>query len=267
MHDFGRRRRPLFWFMVAIVIVGNVLILDNIIDALHIHRMADPVAYFELMIISMLIAPWVVKMPSGASWRPGLPFLMLSIFMADPVFTALVALPSLTLITARERARWWKYPQTYAHVGLGLYVAAQVYWRLDVALHQIMCGQALAALLALAVHLAVNRLISAVIVALREGRTLWEQIDKVVRELHWGYFSTYLMILMVSLIPQDLRAIGIALAAVLQLSSFAAVARYTRIEKLQKSLTTDGLTGAENRYAWEWLCSHSADAPFAAAWP
>ena len=31
---------------------------------------------------------------------------------------------------------------------------------------------------------------------------------------------------------------------------------------MQKSLTTDGLTGAENRYTWEWLCSHAGDAPF-----
>ncbi|SDW64621.1 diguanylate cyclase (GGDEF) domain-containing protein/HDIG domain-containing protein [Alicyclobacillus hesperidum] len=262
MQNIARRRRPLFWFLLAIVIVGNLLIVDNLLDALHIHRMADPVAYFELMIISMFIAPWVVKMPSGASWRPGLPFLMLSIFMANPVFTALVALPSLTMITARERAKWWKYPQTYAHVGLGLYVAAQVYWGLADALAPSIFGRALAAFLALAVHLAVNRLVSAMIVALREGRTLWEQLGKVVRELHWGYFSTYLMIFIVALIPQGLRTVGIALAAVLQLSSFAAVARYTRIEKLQKSLTTDGLTGAENRYAWEWLCSHAGDAPF-----
>lgn len=73
---------------------------------------------------------------------------------------------------------------------------------------------------ALFVHLAVNRIVAAVIVGYREQRTFFSQLQLSLRELHWGYINIYLSVLSVSLLKADDLVIGILLTAAIQMGYF-----------------------------------------------
>ncbi|WP_054970194.1 bifunctional diguanylate cyclase/phosphohydrolase [Alicyclobacillus ferrooxydans] len=247
------KKGTLFWSLLVISILGNGLALRAIVILGKGTGIDQLLVLLELGLIGLVLTPWSIKMPSRAAWRPGVPLMMLSIFLLRPELVVVVPIPGLVLITARARAKWWKYFETIAHVGLGLYTGAIVYTYLNRVFEENTFGHIFAVVLALVVHLMVNRLISAVIVAHREHRALWFQVKLTIRELHWGYFNAYLLIVMASMFEPRYMLVGVAAVALIQAGIFVAVSNFSTIKTLQNSVWTDGLTSLENRAAWEAL--------------
>lgn len=246
-------KRGLYWLLVFISLTGSLLIIHGIYEMIFVGRKGDYISLLELAMIYLCLIPWTIRLPSGASWRPGVPLLMMSIFMIPPSFTVLVSIPGLILITARAHAKWWKYIETFSHIAIGLFCGGHVYIYLLHHLHNPLVAEPIAMSSALITHLVVNRFISAVIVSHREKRTLLSQIKFTIEELHWGYGTSYLLILLVSMVVTHYRPFAILLVTVIQIGVFLAVGHYSHLENLKKSLWKDGLTNIENRNAWEEL--------------
>lgn len=242
--------RYLFWLLLFISVFGCILVLHGISVLVASPTAARDAIVYELVIVGLVITPWSIRLPSGASWRPGMPLMMMGIFMAPPSIAALIPIPSILLITARSRSRWWKYPQTIAHVSLGLYAGGLVYQAFVSHWHGF-AAVPIAMFIALITHLLVNRSISAVIVAHRDGRPLYAQAILVWHELHWGYMNSYLLVLMTAMVERTYHAAVIILATIIQIGIFRTVSHYTKLEQLRRSALIDGLTHAENRASWD----------------
>lgn|GEM_PF-4062948 len=248
----GGRSSTLFWVLVLVSVAGIALSLNAVHTLVGVVPRIDYIRMAELAVVGLISSPWSLQLPSGASWRPGMPLMMMSIFIIPPALTVLVPLPSLVVITFLARGRWWKYLETFAHVGLGLYVSAQVYNWLYIELYRFPLGRLAAMIVALLTHLVINRSISAVIVADRTKRSLIMQITMIGRELPWGYMNSYLIVLL-AMLDQQYITLDILMATILQIGVRLAVANYNKTEKLRQSLWFDGITNCENRSAWDKL--------------
>ncbi len=215
----------------------------------------------EIGVVFLLMAPWSVQLPSGASWRPAMPLVMISIFILPPTCTAIVAIPGLVVTTARPKGSWWKYPKTFAHVGLGLYSGAVVYRSTLAVLAKNPVATVIAMVSSVVIHLLVNRFISALIVAERTNRSLSAQIRLSLKELHLGYLNSYLIILMAGMLYPSYGSLTFVFAAVAQIGLMRAVSYYSSARQLQQAATIDGLTGVENRSAWEKFTRAQAESP------
>jgi diguanylate cyclase (GGDEF)-like protein len=245
------------WLINTSVTSFGVLVVTRAVLMLLTEPSTHLIQLLEIAILFAAMVPWSVKLPSGASWRPAMPLVMISIFILPPELTTIVAIPGLVFITARVRAAWWKYPQTIAHVGLGLYCAALTFQGLT----SILTGPPIVTLFIMAVslliHLAVNRAISALIVAERTDRTLSVQMRLSLRELHLGYVNSYLIVMMAASLYSFYGAVTFVLAAVAQVALMRAVSYYSSARQLQQAAWLDGLTGVENRASWEKLAEQS----------
>jgi len=249
-----QRRMSMFGLLLAMSLVGTALAVHGVtLIVKHDHSLHLSV-FVELGCIGLILLPWSVRLPSGASWRPGVPLMMMSIFLLKPAYVVVVPIAGLIVLTAKARAPWWKYFETIAHVGIGLYIGAQTYDALLSLLPSGPLAMTLALLPALFVHLLVNRLISALIVANREQRSLGEQVRLTFKELHWGYLNAYFLIVVASLLDHQTMELGILAITILQVGIFKSVGHYSRMEQIKQSTWKDGLTNVENRASWELFC-------------
>ena len=241
------------WIQVVLWTVGLLgvfAVVDGVL-ALAGRSGAELRPLFVLAASFAVAAPWSVRLPSGASWRPAMGLLTAGILLLPPGIAPLAAVPGLVLITALSRKGWWDYPLTTGHVAAGLYAGAVVYQ------HLVPPGPAhLGAILPAAVagltgHFVVNRTVSAAIVAARQGRPLMDQLRLTAREIHWGYLGLYLVSLVAAALYQDEGLVGLMLAAALMVTLSQSITYYTRMHTWQQAAQTDGLTGVANRNAWE----------------
>ena len=206
---------------------------------------------FVLAACFALTAPWSLRLPSGAAWRPAMGLLTAGILLLPPAIAPLAAVPGLVLITALGRRAWWDHPLTIGHVAAGLYAGTLVYQRLAPSGAAHLGALLPAGVAGLAAHFLVNRSVSAAIVADRQGRRLRDQLVLTVREIHWGYPGLYLLSLVGAVLYRDEGLVGLLLAAVMMAALHQSLTYYTRMEAWQRAALTDGLTGIGNRSAWE----------------
>lgn len=244
-------QRVLFWLLVLISIAGLAMLVQGLIYLSTPSVLPRIRILAALAFVFFVMSPWAVTLPSGAKWRPAMAMVTVGMFLLPIQLTLLVAVPGLVFITARGRAPWWRYFLAFGHVGLGLVAGAAVFRLLapqgPFELPQVIPG----AILGLTIHLVVNRLISAAIVAQRTGKNVFEQIKQSFQELNWAHFDMYLMSIMTALVCQDENVWGLLLAATLQVGLFKSVSYYSRMQLWQQAAWTDGLTGVGNRVAWE----------------
>lgn len=244
-------KQPLHLILFVLTILGNVILLSGLVFLFHHLTYHSALLMIEISVLCALLAPWSIRMPSGASWRPGIPLLLLGIFTLPKELAILISLPGLLWITARAHARLPKYLETFAHVTIGLYISATVYAFMRHRLGASFPALILSIVLTLLLHLIINRFISAMIVAKREQRPLLDQLQLSIKELHWGYLNSYLLVFMSALLSRHYPMISVFLATAIQVGIFSAINDYNKVKLLQKSAWTDGLTGIENRNAWE----------------
>ncbi|WP_244893456.1 sensor domain-containing diguanylate cyclase [Ferroacidibacillus organovorans] len=255
-------KRPLHLVLFLLTLFGNVLLLFSVVFLFHHLTYHNALLMIEISVLCTMLAPWSIRMPSGASWRPGIPLLMLGIYTLPRELAMLIPLPGLIWITARAHSRFTKYLETFAHVALGLFISASAYSYLQNRLGGSSPALFISILTTLMLHLLINRFISAMIVAKREERSVLDQLRLTVKELHWGYLNSYLLVFMGALLSRQFPMIAVFLTSAIQVGIFGAINDYNKVKSLQKSAWTDGLTGIENRHAWKSLLQAHERTPF-----
>ncbi|MDB5083163.1 MAG: hypothetical protein JWN30_49 [Bacilli bacterium] len=244
-------RRPLFWILCGVALLGLITVGLGVRDVLR----PSSTPYYPLLLtlaaIFAILSPLTVRLPSGANWRPAMAMVTSSIFLLPPDLAALVAFPGLVLLTSFTDNRWWAYPLTFGHISLGLYAGIDVFRLLAPAgvLHLPAFLPAVAA--GLIVHLSVNRLVSAMIVSCKKGVPFVHQLRLNLRELNWGYFNFYLTSLIAAIMYVHEGLWGLLLTTVLLYGMYQAVSYYSQMQLWQQAANIDGLTGVGNRVAWE----------------
>jgi GGDEF domain-containing protein len=251
-------KRPLTWVVTAICAAGA---LGTLYGAWSVMTHASARSLTDLLALAAgfaALAPWSVKLPSGASWRPAMAILTASIFILPPGLTILAALPGLILITALSRGQWWSHLLTIGHVWTGLITGAAIYQAFAAGSALTMPAMLPAAVTALIAHLAVNRILSAAIVAWRQHRPFAEQLRKHRLELNWNHLSLYTVSIVAALLYHHDGLWGVGVTIILLVGLHQSVAYYTRMHLWQQAAMTDGLTGVGNRAAFEEFL-HTAD--------
>lgn len=199
-----------------------------------------------------VLSPRRLRLPSGAVLHPGVVLSTAGIFLLPPSLAALVPVPGLVVLTLRSRRPAWAVFFTIGHGALSLWTGALVYRALTPAGPPELPGMLPGAVPAILAHEVVQWLISAVMVAYRQGRSLGEQLQLIARrDLNWGTLGLNLLGITAALSYHRDGGWGLALQVVLLLAFFQSITYYTRLEVWQQAAHTDGLTGVGNRAAWE----------------
>jgi diguanylate cyclase (GGDEF)-like protein len=197
-----------------------------------------------------MASPWSVRLPSGATWRPAIAFVLLSMFIFPTGVATLVAVPGLALYTWQRKGKWWDYPLTIGHIALGVSVGKQTFLLFPTST-TILPTMVIGMVCALAAHLIVNRLIAAFIVASKKQKGFVDQLYLTFNELNWGYFNTYIMSLLMLMQINAYGFWGFLICCIFLTGIYRSFVYYSRMRALQQSAFTDGLTGVENRRAFE----------------
>lgn len=252
---------PLFWALAGVSGVGALALGLGVVAA-------SRAGSRELLDLLVLTAGFAVlslrplRLPSGAILHPGVVLSTASIFLLSPLLAALVPVPGLVVLTLRSRRPAWAVLFTVGHGALSLWSAALVYRALapggPPALPDMLPG----AIPAILVHEVAQWLVSAVMVAYRQGRSLREQIHLIVhKDINWGTLGLNLLGITAALSYHQEGAWGLVLQVALLLSLFQSITYYTRLEVWQQAAHTDGLTGVGNRAAWEAFARSIRTAP------
>jgi len=199
----------------------------------------------------VVLSIWSQRMPSGATLQPGLVFSTAGIFLLPPMLAILAPVAGL-LLFSRGRRRLWMYPVLIGQHALSIYLGALVYhWLTPDALLQMprMLPGALAALL---VYATVQLLITTILVAVAKNRPFISQLAMAFREdFNWGTVGLNLMGVATALAYRHYGYWSLILQVALVICLFQSIAYYTKAGIWQRAAWTDGLTGVENRAAWE----------------
>lgn len=249
-----RIRRPLSWVLSGVSLLGVAAAAGGTWAALH--PAAKP--YYPVMLTLaaafLIMSPWSVRLPSGAAWRPALALVTTSMFLLPVELTPLVPLPAVILGIALRRGSWRTFSIDFGHVAAALYLGSGVYRALAPATEPHLPAMLPAALAGLAVNFIVNRFFAAFSAADREKRKLVYQLRLVAAELNWGQINLYLMSIMSAVMYQQEGPWGLVVCMVLLAGIYQSVSYYTTMHEWQQAASTDGLTGVENRTAWEGFC-------------
>lgn len=247
-------KRSLFVFVFIVSTFGIVSEAYAIGVAL---RPSSYIYYQDMIYLSsffILLAPWSLRLPSGSMWRPAMAVIAGAVFLLPPELVILLPVPGLILITAKSKSTWWTYPLTIGHVNASFLSAALV-------IHSLSSNGTLrfphalgVGVLALLIHVTVNRLLSAGIIAFRKNKNYLEQLRLIIQELGWSHISLYTVAITMAILYQSEGVWGLALILALLVGQYKMVSYYSRMELLKKAALTDGLTGSENRFAWETFC-------------
>jgi diguanylate cyclase (GGDEF)-like protein len=250
-----RIRRPLSWVLSGVSLLGVAAAASGAWAALHPAAKPYYPVVLTLTVAFLIMSPWSVRLPSGAAWRPSLALVTTSMFLLPVALTSLVPLPAVILAVALRRGAWRTYPFVFGQVAVALYLGSGVYRALAPPGDPHLPEMLPAALAALAVNFIVNRFFAGLTAADREKRRVGYQLRLVAAELNWGQINLYLTSIMSAVMYQDEGPWGLVVCMVLLAGIYQSVSYYTTMHEWQQAASRDGLTGVENRTAWEGFLS------------
>lgn len=220
--------------------------------------MALMIAFIFLAVLYLATSQLYVVLPSGAKWKPALTILMVCIFLFAPWQTALIAIPGIVFSNLLDKSRLYQYILSIFHVAVGFFVSASLYrWLLSLFHASLAPANAsdFGVLVSVVVvtlmgHLVVNRFFSALIISVKQKRRLGVQLWSVMRELHVGYLCSYLVTAMVALLCFAYGWTAVLLGVIVQFGIYQLMKFYSGMRHWQNTALTDGLTGVQNRLAW-----------------
>ncbi|HLN63483.1 MAG TPA: diguanylate cyclase [Symbiobacteriaceae bacterium] len=204
-----------------------------------------------LAVCFALLTLWPQRLPSGATFLPGVVLSAAGMFLLPPSLAVLVPIPGLVFYTAAHRGNWWSYPLTIGHGAVSLCLGAVTFRLLAPAGPLEVPAVLPGALAALLVHETVQRFISTAIVAYRQNRKFGEQARLTALDTTWGSLGMALMGLLAALSYQHYGVWGLILEAILLACFCQTFSYHTQLATWQQAARTDGLTGIGNRAAWE----------------
>ncbi|MGG5252780.1 GGDEF domain-containing protein [Neobacillus sp. SM06] len=213
----------------------------------------NPSTIMELAAISvlfLLFSPFLIVLPSGASFRPGMAFILFSFLHFDYRLAVLTALPGTIASVFGKKEPYNKFFLMIGHLSIGIYAAGFVYHQLLPAFSQTYKAFVIITV-SLLLHFAVNRFVAAIIVAYRKQRSLQAQLFALVKDLNWGYISTYLIGVIMFLVFQTYYLPGVFLSTFLLLAVYRSFIYFQKLKLMEEKVYLDGLTKAESRLSWE----------------
>jgi diguanylate cyclase (GGDEF)-like protein len=214
---------------------------------------SDEKIIFNLIAIALFylfFSPLAVTLPSGASWRPGMAFILFSILYFDYRLVIFVAIPGTLFIARGKEGYLSKVFLTLGHLTIGIYAAGLARELMNIEFSANLVSY-LAITICLFVHFCFNRLIAAFIVSHRKKRKFLKQVYLIRKDLNWGYFCAYILGILMFLIFRVYSVPGMLLVILLLISIYQAFTYFQRLKDIEEKVYIDVLTGAENRLSWE----------------
>jgi diguanylate cyclase (GGDEF)-like protein len=216
----------------------------------EMNQQVDAVQLLIVAILFFVFSPWMVSLPSGANWRPGMAFILFSILYFDYRLAILVAIPGALYSSVRKKKFLGNFLLTIGGLSIGIYSAGYVYLQLQKLQPQTFTFL-FAILICLLLHFCVNHFIAALIVAHQKQRSIRKQIYSIKNDLNWGYTCTYTVGFMMFLMFREYHNPGLFLATFLLMTIHKSFTYFHKLKIMEKKVYLDGLTNAENRMAWE----------------
>jgi diguanylate cyclase (GGDEF)-like protein len=236
--------------MNLIRLAGAFSIFLALKEFLKINQEMDAMTLSIVAILYLVFSPWLVSLPSGAGWRPGIAFILFSLLYFDVKIAIMAAIPGTLYCAIGKKKIIGNFLLTIGHLSLGIYIAGFVYTYMK-NLFSDQFGFFLSIIICLFLHFCVNRLVSAVIVAHRKQRSIMKQIYAIKNDLNWGYSCTYIIGIMMFLIFRDYHIPGLLLVSFLLITIHKSFTYFQRFKMMEEKVYLDGLTKAENRLSWE----------------
>ncbi len=245
-----KNRRPLQIYIDLIRLIGVISLSISFIQFAAIEGSLKVIELAAISLLFLIFSPFRIMLPSGASFRPGMAFILFSFLQFDYKLAILAALPgTIASVWGKERP-FDKFFLMIGHLTIGIYAGGFVY-------HQLLpvftpTNYAFLAMgISLLLHFAVNRFVAAIIVAYRKQHGLHTQLLSLVKDLNWGYISTYLIGVMMFLVFQTYHLSGVLLSTILLLAVYRSFIYFQKMKQMEAKVYLDGLTKAESRLSWE----------------
>jgi diguanylate cyclase (GGDEF)-like protein len=236
--------------MNLIRLAGAFSIITAFKEFFAINQEMDAMTLSIVAILYLVFSPWMVSLPSGAGWRPGIAFILFSMLYFDVNIAIMVAIPGTLYCAIGKKKTIVNFLLTIGHLSLGIYFASFVYTYMK-NLFPNQLGFYLSIIICLLLHFCVNRFVSAIIVAHRKQKSIMKQIYAIKSDLNWGYSCTYIIGMMMFLIFRVYNIPGLLLVSFLLITIYKSFTYFQRFKMMEEKVYLDGLTNAENRLSWE----------------
>ncbi|XJZ26752.1 GGDEF domain-containing protein [Bacillota bacterium Lsc_1132] len=245
-----RKRTQLRIFVNLISLIGVISIFIVIRNLVAIEQPSMAIELAMVSLLFLLFSPFMITLPSGASFRPAMAFILFSILNFDYKIAILAALPGTIASVWGKKKPLSKFFLMIGHLSIGIFAAGFVYHKLVPAFSPTNYAFAVMAA-SLLLHFAVNRFVAAIIVAYRKQRSLKAQLSSIVNDLNWGYITTYLIGVLMFLVFQTYHLTGVLLSTLLLLAVYQSFLYSQKLKMMEEKVYLDGLTKAESRLSWE----------------
>jgi diguanylate cyclase (GGDEF)-like protein len=214
------------------------------------NQQVDAVQLLIIAILYFVFSPWLISLPSGAIWRPGMAFILFSVLYFDYRMAILVAIPGVLYSSVMKKKVFGNFFLTIGSLSIGIYSAGYAYLQLQELQPQTFIFY-FAIMICLFLHFCVNHFIAALIIAHQKQRSIRKQIYTIKNDLNWGYTSTYTTGLMMFLVFREYHNMGLFLVTFLLMTIYKSFTYYHKFKIMEEKVYLDALTSAENRMAWE----------------
>ncbi len=245
-----KKRSNPFFPLSLIRVLGIFTIYIGVKELVTVHSGAVLLSLIVTALFYLLFSPWVVKLPSGTSWRPGMAFILFSILNFDYRLVIFVAIPGTIFTSWGKKEFFSRFFLTMGQLSVGIYAAGLVNHLIGVPFTESLLSY-LAVTICLFAHFCGNRLAAALIVAVKKNRSLMKQIYLIKNDLNWGYSGAYVLGIQMFLIFRVYGFPGILLVIFLLFTIFQSFTYFQKLKDMEEKIYLDGLTDAENRMSWE----------------
>ncbi|MDP4083147.1 MAG: GGDEF domain-containing protein [Bacillota bacterium] len=245
-------------FLIMLYLICIIGLFSLAIAAKELLGINNQIMNLELLMIAalfLIFSPWRVSLPSGASWRPGIAFILFSILYFDFKLVILVAVPGMILSLKGKKAFLFEFLLTIGHLSLGIYAAGFIFRLLEKHFTPSIYSY-LAITVCMIVHFCVNRFVAALIVSFKKRKNFIHQVILVKIDLNWGYTCVYILGIIMFLTFRVYNIPGLLLVTFLLITLYKSVTYYNKLKVIEKKVYTDCLTNAENRTSWEEFVKH-----------
>lgn len=244
------KRTQLRIFVNLVSLIGVLSIYYSFENLAAIGDFSMAIELALISVLFLLFSPFVVTLPSGSSFRPGMAFVLFSILNFDYSIAILVTLPGTLASVWGKKPLPSKFFLMVGHLSIGIYVAGFIYHQLVPSFSATPYAY-FAVFVTMLIHFMVNRLIAAAIVAYRKQRTFSAQLSSLLDDLNWGYSCTYLIGILMFLVYRSYHLPGIFLSVILLLAVYQSFTYYQKLKNMEEKVYLDALTKAESRFSWE----------------
>lgn len=239
-------------------LLGILAMIAGVKELLAINSAEVYISLAVTALLYLLFSPQSVTLPSGASWRPAMAFILFSLLNFDYRLVILIAIPGALFISRGKKDFFSRVLLTIGQLSVGIYAAGIVRELMNINFSASIVSY-IAMTVCLIAHFLGNRFVAVIIVAIHKQRSILKQIYLIKNDLNWGYFCAYIVGILMYLIYRVYYIPGILLVIVLLITIYQALTYYIKLKDIEEKIYLDGLTDAESRMSWEEFLKENND--------